>query len=173
MKKNVFETMMGAVVLMVAAGFIYIAYQSGTIAAPTHGYTLQARFDQVDGLNVGSDVRISGLKVGTITEQKVDPKTYQAVVTIALNNEIKVPKDSTALITSESLLGGKYLSIMPGADEEMLANGGVIRYTQSSVNLEQLLGKFAFGSVGGKDEKKAGSPDAAPSGDTGGNVPSL
>ncbi len=164
MNKNIIETVMGAVVLFVAAGFIYIAYKSGNIAAPSDGYVLSAKFDQVDGLGVGSDVRISGLKVGTVTDQKVDPETYQAVVTFAINDDIKLPKDSTAMITSEGLLGGKYMALVPGADDAMLVSGDVVQFTQSSVNLEQLLGKFAFGSVD-KDESKKAPPAAAGTGD--------
>lgn len=157
MGKNIFETLMGAIVLVVAAGFVSIAYKSGNVSS-TDGYFLSAKFDRVDGLNIGSDVRISGIKVGSVVEQIVDPETYSAIIKVAIEDKYKLPKDSSAEISSESLLGGKYLSIVPGGDDKMLENGGEIQFTQSSVNLEQLLGKFVFGSA---DEKQKNEGEAA------------
>jgi phospholipid/cholesterol/gamma-HCH transport system substrate-binding protein len=155
MEKNILETVIGFVVLVIAGSFIYIAYQSGQIAH-TNGYTVFAKFDQVGGLSAGTDVRMSGIKVGAVAKQEIDPATYLAIVTLNLRNDIKIPTDSTAKIVGDGLLGSKYVSLVPGADDTNLSSGGEIRYTQSSISLEQLLGKFVFGGMDDKkDEKKA------------------
>ncbi|NDF12323.1 MAG: outer membrane lipid asymmetry maintenance protein MlaD [Proteobacteria bacterium] len=153
MKKNVLETIIGALVLLVAASFVYTAYSSSRIHANSDGYSLVARFDKVDGLALGSDVRMSGLKVGIVTGEEIDPQTYRAVITLNVDNKLKLPKDSTAAVSSDGLLGGKFLSLIPGAEEEMLKNGEEIQFTQSSVNLEELIGKFIFGSAEEKEKK--------------------
>ena len=91
-----------------------------------------------------ADVRIAGVKVGSVTDQRIDPQTFLAVVTVKIADGVELPKDSGAEVTSESLLGGKYLSLTPGGDSENLKPNGTIKNTPSSVSLEQLLGKFIF-----------------------------
>jgi phospholipid/cholesterol/gamma-HCH transport system substrate-binding protein len=153
------EVLTGAVVLLVAAGFLaYAVANSGR--STTSGYTLQARFDHIDGLGVGADVRIAGVKVGSVNGEHIDPESYQAVVSLSVRNDIKLPKDSAAIVTSESLLGGKYLSLQPGGDETMLQPGQMITITQSSVSLEELLGKFIF-SMTNVQKTGEGQPGAA------------
>ena len=151
MKRNVIETIMGGLVLLVAGGFLFFAYQGGKVEAAS-GYDLLAKFDRVDGLVVGADVRVSGIKVGAVTAQDIDPTNYQAVVTLTVRDDVKLPRDSSAEIIGDGLLGGKYVQITPGGDEAMLKAGGVISYTQSAVNLEEMIGKFVF-SGGGVDKK--------------------
>lgn len=157
MEGNVVETLIGAVVLVVAAIFLAFAYTTSGVSA-VNGYTLTARFSSVDGLGVGSDVRVSGIKVGTVTGQTLDPATYQAVVHFTVEPQIKLPKDSSAKIASSGLLGSNFLSIEPGGSETMLKPGGEIRYTQGSVNLMDLIGQAIFsaaGSKGGQGAQKA------------------
>lgn len=158
MERNVVETIMGAVVLLVAAVFVVIAYQSGNVSTAKNGYNVTASFKQLGAINIGNDVRISGIKVGSVINQRLDPKTYLAVVTMNINGDIKLPTDSSAAIVSDGLLGGKYIELEPGADETYLKDGGVIHYTQDAVNFEQLIGKFAFGSVSGSGAKPADKP---------------
>ena len=155
MSNNVIETVMGAVVLTVAGGFLYFAYQNSNVKS-VDGYEVKAGFSSVSGVGMGSEVRIGGIKVGVIESLDLDPKTFEAVVTMRIKEEIKLPKDSSAAVQSSSLLGEKFLSIEPGADEEMLKDGESIAYTQASVNLEEMIGKFVFsgGGVSG-DEKKS------------------
>jgi phospholipid/cholesterol/gamma-HCH transport system substrate-binding protein len=142
-RRNFAEVLIGAVVLLVAAGFLaYAIAHSGRSASS--GYQLYARFDHIDGLGVGADVRVAGVKVGSIDSATIDPKTYQAVVGLTVRDDLKLPKDSSAVITSESLLGGKYLALAPGGDEAMLQPGQTITITQGSINIEELLGKFIF-----------------------------
>ena len=156
-RHGVAEVLTGATVLIVAVAFLAFAVaHSGRTSGG--GYELQARFDHIDGLNVGGDVRIAGVKVGTVTDAHIDPKTFSAVVTLTVRNGLELPKDTAATITSESLLGGKYISLSPGGDDTDLKPGQTIQITQSSVSLEELLGKFIF-SVTTLNNAKGGQSD--------------
>ncbi|MBO0711788.1 MAG: outer membrane lipid asymmetry maintenance protein MlaD [Acetobacteraceae bacterium] len=146
MRRNIGEILAGAAVLVIAAGFLaYAVAHSGRTSVS--GYQLHASFDHIDGLGVGSDVRIAGVKVGSVLDTRIDPKTFLANVTLTVADAIRLPKDSSAQITSESLLGGKYLELQPGGEATMLQPGATITITQSSVSIEQLLGKFIFSAT--------------------------
>ena len=160
MGRNLIETMIGAVVLVVAGLFLVFAY-STTNVRPVRGYTIIAKFERVDGLNPGSDVRLSGIKVGTVVEQKLEPNTYLAVVTMSIESQVRLPIDTVAQITSEGLLGGNFISLVPGAEDKVVAPGGELRFTQAPVNLVQMLGKFIFNSAGGESGQGSGSGGAA------------
>lgn len=138
------EIATGAVVLAAAGIFLVYAIMHGGRAPQTGGIALSARFDRIDGLNDGADVRIGGVKVGSVTGLQIDPRTFQAVVTLRVRSDIQLPDDSSAEVTSEGLLGGKYISIVPGGADRVLADGGRITETQGSVSLESLLGRFIF-----------------------------
>jgi phospholipid/cholesterol/gamma-HCH transport system substrate-binding protein len=151
------ELLAGAVVLAVAIGFL--GYAVANTGRPTGGgYTLHAKFDRIDGLAIGSDVRVAGVRVGSVTTAALDPQTYQAMVGFTVAPDVKLPKDSSAVITSDGLLGGKYLALEPGGDTAMLDPGGTITLTQSSISIEQLLGKFIYGGVSGG----GGTPEQKP-----------
>lgn len=142
-RRNAAEILAGFVVLIVAAGFLaYALATSGTAGVP--GYHFTAEFDRIDGLTVGSDVRMAGVKVGTVTGTSIDPKTYLATVDFTVQKDLALPTDSSAAISSQSLLGGKYLALVPGGSDNMIKPGGRITVTQGSVSLEDLLGKFIF-----------------------------
>lgn len=158
MANNAIETVMGAVVLAVAGGFLYFAYNSSNVK-PIDGYTLSASFSNISGIAPGSSVRIGGIKVGVVESLTLDATTYQAVATMRVNNEVKLPRDSSAAVQSTGLIGEKFLALEPGGDEENLTEGGKIAFTQPSVSLEEMIGKFVF-SGGGAD--KPGKPDEAP-----------
>ena len=145
--RNPVELAAGAVVLVVAGGFLtYAIANNGTSGGG--GYQLKAAFDHIDGLAVGSDVRMAGVKVGSVLGASIDPRSYLADVTLSLRDDIKLPTDSSAEVTSDGLLGGKYLALSPGGSERMLPPGGTITVTQGSVSLEQLLGGQARGQAG-------------------------
>lgn len=163
--RNLVETVAGAIVLVVAIGFLGYAV-ANTGRTPVSGYTLHASFDHIDGLNVGADVRLAGVKVGSVTSARVDPQTFQAEVTFTVQNAVKLPRNSSTEITSDGLLGGKYLSISPGGDEKTLGAGGTVTITQSSVNLEQLLGKFVFSMANLNGSKPSGQDTKPPGQDT-------
>ena len=140
------EVITGACVLLVAAGFLVFAVAHSGRTTST-GYQLHARFDHIDGLNQGADVRIAGVRVGSVVGMGVDPKSFLADVTLTVRDDIHLPKDTSAEIASESLLGGKFLNLSPGGDAADLAPGAMITITQSSISLEQLLGKFIFSAT--------------------------
>jgi phospholipid/cholesterol/gamma-HCH transport system substrate-binding protein len=168
-RRNFAEVLVGAVVLLVAAGFLaYAISHSGR--GPSSGYQLYAKFDHIGGLTVGSDVRMAGVKVGSVDTTALDPKTYQALVGFTVADDVKLPKDSSAMIASESLLGGNYLSLSPGGDEATLQPGQTVTITQGAVNIEELLGKFIFSasnlatSVQQGGGGRAGQPGASQGG---------
>jgi phospholipid/cholesterol/gamma-HCH transport system substrate-binding protein len=150
MSRNLLETLLGAIVLIVAIGFLLFAYNTSQVKE-NGGYELIARFDKVDGLERGSDVRISGIKVGSVLDQTLDPETYRAEVRFSLREDIQLPADTSAAVVSNGLLGGKYLALIPGGDIEMLEPGGEVTLTQSAVNLEDLIGHMIF-NQGGEEQ---------------------
>ena len=145
MRSNVVETMMGAVVLLITGGFLYFAFSNSGVGA-VDGTTYLARFDKVDGLAVGGEVKISGIKVGTITGQHLDEDTFSAIVEMNISSSIQLPEDTFAKITSEGLLGGNYLVLDPGGSDVLLEEGDEITETQGAVDFLGLLDKFAGSS---------------------------
>ena len=144
--RNVVETIVGGLVLVVAALFVFYAFGKSDRAGPD-GYEVIARFGRIDGLKRGSDVTLSGVKVGTVTGFDLDGKTYQAVVHMSLISKIQLPTDTNAKIVSESLLGGMGVVLEPGADKKMISAGGEIANTQDSIPLTELIAKFVFGGT--------------------------
>jgi len=114
-------------------------------------YNLTAKFNNINGISVGSDVKISGVKVGVIDDQFLDKSSYNAIIKFKINQDIKIPIDSSAKIASDGLLGGKYLSIEIGGDDQFLKENDQISFTQSSISFEDLLGKYLFNQ---KEESK-------------------
>lgn len=161
MQRNIVETFLGGAVLTVAAGFLIFFYRTTDIK-PATGYEISANFSKIDGLQTGSPVRISGVKVGQVVDFKLDPENYTAVVTMNIDDGIKVPKDTAAVIASAGLLDGKFMTLEPGSDEEMLEPGGHLDYTQSTPSLEQLLGQVIFSLTKEKSDEKPSGQTAAP-----------
>ncbi len=159
MSRNIIETITGALVLAVAAGFAFTFYAGSGMKSTPESYHLRADFGDITGISVGSDVRIGGVKIGTVESVGLNHENYQAEVHLSVAKDIVLPVDTTAAIVGESLLGGKFVALTPGGDETALKEGGAIEFTQSSVSLEQLLGKFVFSGGGvsgeGAKEKKA------------------
>ncbi len=150
---NSFEIIVGTFVLACAAIFFFNSLKNANSGAKS-GYYLFAKFDNIDGISNGSDIKISGVKIGKVESQILDENSFRAVLKLNISPDVKLPADSSAKIASEGLLGSKYLSIQPGGDEEILKDGGEIAFTQSSVNFEDLLGKFIFNKDEKKDAKK-------------------
>lgn len=147
MGRNVVETIVGALVLVVAGIFVFYAFAKSDRSGPD-GYEIIARFDRIDGLKRGADVTLSGVKVGSVSSFSLDPKTYQAIVRIAVSSDISLPLDTNAKIVSESLLGGMVVVLEPGGDKQMIRAGGEIDKTQGAVPLSELIAKFMFGGTG-------------------------
>jgi phospholipid/cholesterol/gamma-HCH transport system substrate-binding protein len=144
MQRSLIETIMGAIVLIVAGLFLYLAYQTTDIARDSDGYTLVGRFGAVDGLTLGSDVRIGGVKVGTVTQESIDPELFQAVVTLTIDKDVRIPTDTGASIASDGLLGGQFVKLTPGKDKTLLTDGAEITDTKDAVAIEDLLGRAIF-----------------------------
>jgi len=143
MGNNTVETLIGAVVIAVAGVFLFFAYTT-TDTGAVRGYEVIARFDRVDGISVGSDVRMRGIKVGTVSKLELDPVTYFAVARMSIATRVEVPDDSVVKITSDGLLGGAYMSIEPGGSEATIKAGGEIPNTQGSIDLVSLISRAVF-----------------------------
>lgn len=143
MNKRPMETIMGVVVLVVAAFFLYFAYKVSDLQV-VKGYEVTARFLKVGGLNVGSDVRINGIKVGTVISQKLDNETYDAEIVMSIAPDVKLPKDSVAVIVGDGLIGDKFIKIEPGHDAELLKNGDVIENVKDFKTIEDMVGEIIF-----------------------------
>ncbi|MEO3430758.1 outer membrane lipid asymmetry maintenance protein MlaD [Pelagibius sp. CAU 1746] len=148
MRRNMIETVMGAVVLLVAVAFVVFAFRSTSIGDNAgDGYEVLVSFDDASGLNVGTDVRMAGVKIGTVVDQRLNPDTYFAEVLISISNAIRLPTDTSARIIPDGLLGGNYVALEPGGAEDYIADGGQIQYTQGSINVVDLLGRFIFSAA--------------------------
>jgi phospholipid/cholesterol/gamma-HCH transport system substrate-binding protein len=167
MNTNAVETLIGTLVIAIAAGFLVFAYSMGDVAK-VQGYELVANFERADGINVGTDVRISGIKVGSVVGEDLDNATYFARVVLSVDRKVKVPEDSSVKIASDGLLGGNYLSIQPGGSAKELADGGEIVNTQPSIDLMSLITRALFSpsSKGADDDTSA-----PPAGGAGGPKP--
>lgn len=159
MKQSKLEFLVGSFVLL---GLIAIAYLALKLGAGSlvggDNYQLEARFDNASGLNVGGSVHVAGVPVGRVEAIRVDPADYSAIVTMSVLSGLNLPTDSMASIKTTGLIGDKYISLSPGADETSLKPGERITMTESSVDIESLIGKMAFGSL---DKEKEGDKDTA------------
>ena len=147
MKENKLEVIIGAVVLAVALGFVVFLYQStGISVSNSRHYELKADFRSADGIHVGTDVRLAGVKVGTVSDLILNVETYRAEAELAIENAVDIPEDSALTVSSEGLLGGNFIEIIPGASYEYMQPGDEFLDTQGSVSLISLLLKFVSGN---------------------------
>ena len=142
MKENVLEILVGSVVLILS--FVFVIFTLSNTGFQQKGKFINAEFGNVAGLKVGDDVLIAGIKVGEVSSNTLDSKSYLAVVKLNLQNNIFIPEDSVAKISSASLLGGQYVEIIPGASDEMLKDDETIYDTRDPVSLTDLLGQAVF-----------------------------
>jgi phospholipid/cholesterol/gamma-HCH transport system substrate-binding protein len=143
MKRNIVETLIGAIVLVVAIGFFTFAYSRADVGTVS-GYTVNADFTGVGSLTTGADVRISGIKVGSVVRQELDPETFMAKVTLSIDDAIDLPTDTTAAVGIEGLLGGAFVSLEPGGEEDLIINGGQIIFTQAAPDIIGLVTQLVF-----------------------------
>lgn len=176
MRESLFETLVGFVVVLVAGLFLVFSLQQKSEAQPKDSYTLTAKFNRIDGISVGSDVRLAGKKVGVVSGVDIDPKTYKAVVSFTLPKtvsfggkpqDLKIPDDSTAQILSDGLLGGAYLGLIVGGSFDYIPPGGQVEFTRGSVDLLTVLAEFAGGqnnaiNAGGKTGDGSHGGDSIP-----------
>jgi phospholipid/cholesterol/gamma-HCH transport system substrate-binding protein len=157
---NKMETIIGSIVVLAAIGFLAFTYKVADVKKFSDTYPLKAIFEQVEGIIVGSDVMLSGIKIGSVRDLRLDTDTYRAVMSIAIKKAVKIPNDSSIRIVSNGLLGKKYVSVDAGASNEMFAGGDEIQFTQSSVNLETLIGKMIFNAPDKEKSKEAEKSEA-------------
>src|SRR5690242_12624850 len=143
-QNNIAETLIGAGVVAVALVFAALAYyRTGT--GSLSGYEINARLPKADGLAVGTEVRLAGIKVGTVSDLTLDPRTYLVTVHMNIEHDVKLPVDSSILVTQAGFLGGQYLSITPGGDDKMMTAGSYFENAQGSIDVMGLVGRFATG----------------------------
>jgi phospholipid/cholesterol/gamma-HCH transport system substrate-binding protein len=164
LREHAAEAIIGLLVVLIAGWFVYYAYGATGGGNTIGGINVSAQFANAGGVKPGTDVRIAGLKIGTVTGQRLDPKTYQADVTLALDPKVKVPSDSSAAITSEGILGGTYIALIPGGDPTPLKSGDTILDTQGSLDLNSLIGQFINKSGGSNGDNAGGDKTPAPAG---------
>ena len=143
MGRNLIETIMGAVVLAVAGFFLVFAYSHADLKQ-VQGYTTSVQFTGAGGLENGSDVRINGIKVGTVTGLAIDPQTFNAVVTMSIRPDIKLPVDTVASVSAEGLLGGMFVKLEPGKSSTILAAGQPLTHSRDHKSIEQMVGQLIF-----------------------------
>ncbi|MGE4351559.1 MAG: MlaD family protein [Bdellovibrionales bacterium] len=169
MGRNAIETVLGAVVLVVAGLFLVFAYSSADLRK-VQGYIVSANFPMVDGVKEGSDVKINGVKVGSIASMDLitapGPTQYLVDLKMTILPEVLLPTDTVAMVASESLLGGKYLSLEIGVDEDMVKTDGTGRltHTQAPMRIDDLIGQLIYSSKSSGDTKteSTAAPVAAP-----------
>jgi phospholipid/cholesterol/gamma-HCH transport system substrate-binding protein len=163
-QNNSAEVLIGALVVLLAialAGYLYLHR-----GAAGSGYDIQARLAKVDGLGVGTDVRISGVKVGNISSLSLDPNNFLVTVHMTIHDDVKIPADSSLTVDSSGILGSQYISINPGGDEKNLPPGGMIDNAQGSIDMNGLIGRFLGGSTSSPPPapaKPQAKPDPGPS----------
>ena len=150
MNNSTVETLIGAVVIVIAAAFLAFAYNTPGMGQKSSGYLITAEFDNVEGVNIGSDIRMAGIKIGTVTAQSLNPVNYQARVFMSIDPAVKLTDDTSAKVTSEGLLGSKFIALEPGGSDVTLADGGVITYTQGAVDIWSLISQAMFEKSGAK-----------------------
>lgn len=146
MGRHAIETVMGAVVLLVAAYFLVFAYGSADLGtrSKAESFDVTAVFSKVGGLKPGAEVRMSGIRIGSVLDQRIDSATYQAVVAMRIDSEVALPADSSAAIASDGLLGGKYINIAPGRAEDTLRDGDEVARTVDFQSLEDMVSEIIF-----------------------------
>ncbi|MFV0474537.1 MAG: outer membrane lipid asymmetry maintenance protein MlaD [Pikeienuella sp.] len=147
MASNAAETLIGAAVIAVAGGFLVYAAQNADLGGVGGGYyEVKAGFRKASGVSTGADVRVSGVKVGSVAGVALDAETYRAIASLSIREDVKLPEDSVVTITSDGILGGSYVSIDPGASDFNIEPGAELTNTQGSVDLIELLSKAVSGS---------------------------
>ncbi len=157
MRQNIIETVIGFIVIIIALIFLIFAYATGGRTITEDVYELQAKFQSAEGVGPGSDIMLAGIRIGEVAGLTLDRENFFAIMRMSINKDIKLPTDSQAAIVSSGFLGGKFVSIVPGGDTADLKDGDQIKLTQSSVNMEALIGKFMY-SYGNSSNNSANKP---------------
>ena len=155
MRQNVIETIIGFIIIVTAGWFFAYAYNTNRMNNDMDGYIVTARFQNAEGISIGSDIMTAGIKIGEVWDMTLDRNTFFAVMQLKINKGIQIPKDSQAAVVSSGFLGGKFIAIAPGASDDDLKADDIIKFTQSSVNIEALIGKFMYSFGSGSGSKNS------------------
>ncbi len=151
--RRTLEILVGALVLLIAAGFFYTSYSHSKVKSVT-GYPLNLRFQKIGTIQLGAPVKVAGVTVGRVAQMNLDRANYQVVMQVTILSDLMLPADSRASITTDGLLGGKYVKIEPGQSKDMLKAGGIVTQTKDAVSVEELVSKIVQLAVGGADDDK-------------------
>ena len=144
MKVNILDAFLGFIILLITGLFVFYVYITvDTKLFKADGLILNARFENIDGIVVGSKVKMSGVNIGAVKSISIDPESFYAVVSMVFDKEFNFPDDTEASVQLEGLLGGSYISILPGGSDVILSNNQEILYTQGSTSLLNLMLRFA------------------------------
>jgi len=164
-RENTGEALVGLLVVLLAVWFVWFAWMQTGGGEKAGAIRVIALFPNAAGVNVGTDVRVAGLKIGSVTDQKLDPESYQVAVTLALDPQVRIPADSSAAVTSEGLLGSTFIALLPGGATTPLKNGDVISDTQGAIDVMGMVGQFinrSGGEAGGSANESAAPPGSQP-----------
>ncbi len=162
LKDNLLEALIGLFVVLAAAAFVAFAWARTGAAGGQDGVNLVARFPNIGGVTLGTDVKVAGVKVGRVTGLELDPGSYQAVLRLSVDRGLKLPIDSSAAISSEGLLGGNFIALTPGGEPQMLKDGGEIIETSGAPDLMGLIGSVVNRSGGDPPPASPGPGGDAP-----------
>ena len=144
MKQGTFETLIGFLVIFIASAFFIFAYTTSGYSTHVNGYNLSADFQNIEGISKGADVKMAGIKIGVVEDIALEEESYYAILKLKISNDIAIPNDSNAIISTSGLIGNKFIKINPGSSDDNFKNGGKIRYTQSTINIEDLVSKLVY-----------------------------
>jgi phospholipid/cholesterol/gamma-HCH transport system substrate-binding protein len=160
---NTLETLVGAAVVVLAIGFFaFAAKTAGVGGGSARGYKVIAEFDNADGIHVGTDVRLAGIKIGSVTAETLNAENYMARVEMTLDPKITLADDTAAKVTSEGLLGGKFISMDPGGSDTKLAEGSIMNLTQGAVDIWSLISQAMFDKSKSAPAPQGATPEPAP-----------
>ena len=154
MNKSIIETVAGLLVLLLAFFGIFIAYQNSEVSMKTDGHIIKAEFENIEGISIGSPVKISGLIIGEVVQYSLNRDNFYVVISMKINKGIKLPTDTSASVSGLGVMGNRYISLVPGAEDDEIANDGMIEYTSPPMDIESMIGKFIFGSADKESNKK-------------------
>lgn len=143
MSKQVIEMLVGAAVLVIGAAFVVFAFTSPPTGS-VEGYRITAIFSDASGLAPGTDVRIAGVKVGSVLRKRFDPEAFEAELTLVIDGDLRLPLDSEARIVPDGLLGGNFILLKPGASSIPVSAGGRLENTRGAINVIDIIGEMIF-----------------------------
>lgn len=162
MKNSTVETLIGTAVVAIAAAFFIYAYQASDKASAAGSYRVSAEFDNAEGVSVGTDVRVAGVKIGSVVDFTLNPENFLANVVMELDPAVKLTEDATAKVTAEGLLGSKFIALEQGGAETLLTAGGVISNTQGAVDIWSLISQAMFENKGAQPAPSAPAETQTP-----------